>query len=125
MARKLRVQYPGAVYHVMSRGNRHERIFVDDQDQRKFLQTLGEACQKTGWQVHAYCLMNNHFHAVVETPEPNLVDGMKWLLGEPIPLEQLWGIFKGAAAATEVDPGRSAFGRDEDSLGQCRGTAGV
>ena len=81
MARKLRVQYPGAVYHVMSRGNRRERIFVDDQDRRKFLQTLSEACQKTGWQVHAYCLMNNHFHAVVETPEPNLVDGMKWLLG--------------------------------------------
>lgn len=81
MARKLRVQYPGAIYHVMSRGNRRERIFVDDQDRRRFLQTLGEACQKTDWQVHAYCLMNNHFHAVVETPEPNLVDGMKWLLG--------------------------------------------
>jgi REP element-mobilizing transposase RayT len=81
MARKLRVQYPGAIYHVMSRGNRRERIFLDDQDQRKFLQTLGEACQKTGWQVHAYCLMNNQFHAVVETPEPNLVDGMKWFLG--------------------------------------------
>jgi len=81
MARKLRVQYPGAIYHVMSRGNRRERIFVDDQDRRKFLQTLGEACEKTGWQVHAYCLMDNHFHAVVETPQPNLVDGMKWLLG--------------------------------------------
>jgi len=81
MARKLRVQYPGAVYHVMSRGNRRERIFVDDRDRRKFLQTLSEACQKTGWQEHAYCLMKNHFHAVVETPEPNLVDGMKWLLG--------------------------------------------
>ena len=54
MARKLRVQYPGAIYHVMSRGNRRERIFVDDQDRRKFLQTLSEACQKTGWQVHAY-----------------------------------------------------------------------
>jgi hypothetical protein len=53
MARKLRVQYPGAIYHVMSRGNRRERIFVGDQDRRRFLQTLGEACQKTGWQVHA------------------------------------------------------------------------
>src|SRR3954468_21450381 len=72
MARKLRVQYPGAVYHVMSRGNRRGRIFVDDEDRRKFLQTLSEACQKTGWEVHAYCLMNNHLHAVVETPDPNL-----------------------------------------------------
>ena len=81
MARKLRVQYPGAIYHVMSRGNRRERIFVDDQDRRKFLETLSEVCEKTGWQVHAYCLMKNHFHAVVETPEPNLVDGMKWFLG--------------------------------------------
>jgi putative transposase len=81
MARKLRVQYPGAIYHVMSRGNRRQRIFVDEQDRRKFLQTLGEVCQKTGWQVHAYCLMDNHFHAVVETRQPNLVDGMKWFLG--------------------------------------------
>ena len=72
MARKPRGQYPGAVYHVMSRGNRRERIFVDDQDRRKFLQTLNEVCQKTGWQVHAYCLMDNHFHAAVEAPEPNL-----------------------------------------------------
>ena len=81
MARKLRVQYPGAIYHVMNRGDRRERIFLDDLDRQKFLETLGEACQKTGWQVHAYCLMDNHFHAVVETPLPNLVDGMKWFLG--------------------------------------------
>jgi REP element-mobilizing transposase RayT len=45
------------------------------------LETLGQACEKTGWQVHAYCLMSNHFHLVVETPQPNLVAGMKWLLG--------------------------------------------
>ena len=45
------------------------------------LDTLGEACEKTGWQVHAYCLMSNHFHRVLETPEPYLVLGMKWLLG--------------------------------------------
>jgi hypothetical protein len=58
MARKLRVQHPGAIHHVMGRGNRRERILLDDQDRRKFLQTLGEACQKTGWQAHAYCFMN-------------------------------------------------------------------
>lgn len=81
MPRKLRVQYPGAIYHLMNRGDRREDIFQDDEDRRRFLQTLGDACQKTGWQVHAFCLMSNHFHLVVETPQPNLVAGMKWLLG--------------------------------------------
>jgi REP-associated tyrosine transposase len=81
MARKLRIQYPGAIYHVMNRGDRRDPIFADDQDREQFLSTLTEACQKTAWQVHAYCLMSNHFHLVVETPQPNLVTGMKWLLG--------------------------------------------
>ena len=81
MARKLRIQYPGAVYHVMNRGDRREPIFHDDADRQRFIETLGEACVKSGWQVHAYCLMPNHFHLVLETPEPNLVVGMKWLLG--------------------------------------------
>ena len=81
MARKLRLQYPGAVYHVMNRGDRREPIFRDDADRERFMETLGEACGKTGWQVHAYCLMRNHFHLVVETPQPNLVAGMKWFLG--------------------------------------------
>ena len=65
----------------MNRGDRRERIFVDDADRQRFVETLGEACAKTGWQVHAYVLMPNHFHVVVETPQPNLVAGMKWLLG--------------------------------------------
>lgn len=81
MARQLRVEYPGAIYHVMNRGDRREPIFQDDADRRRFVETLGEACAKTGWQVHAYVLMPNHFHLVVETPQPNLVAGMKWLLG--------------------------------------------
>jgi putative transposase len=81
MARKLRVEYPGAIYHVMSRGDRREAIFRDDQDQERFLNTLGEVCEKSGWEVHALCLMGNHFHLVVETPQGNLVTGMKWLLG--------------------------------------------
>ena len=81
MARKLRVQYPGAIYHVMNRGDRQEPIFKDDQDRRAFIQTLAQACARTGWKVHAWCLMPNHFHLVIETPEPNLVAGMKWLLG--------------------------------------------
>ena len=81
MARKLRVEYPGAIYHVMNRGDRREAIFLDDEDCKKFIATLGEACEKTGWQVHALCLMGNHFHLVVETPRGNLVAGMKWLSG--------------------------------------------
>ena len=81
MARKLRLEYPGAIYHVMNRGDRREPIFADDKDRQCFTQTLGEACAKTGWQVHALCLMPNHFHLVVETPAGNLVAGMKWLLG--------------------------------------------
>ena len=79
MPRKLRVQYPGAMYHVMSRGDRREDIFLDDVDRQDFLKTLAEACQKTDWQIHAYCLMRNHYHLVLETPDANLVDGMAWL----------------------------------------------
>jgi len=81
MARKLRLEYAGAVYHVMNRGDRREPIFKDDEDRQRFITTLGEACAKTGWQIHALCLMPNHFHLVVETPQANLVAGMKWLLG--------------------------------------------
>src|SRR5438445_2027120 len=79
MPRRLRVEYPGAMYHVMSRGDRREKIFLDDVDRHDFIKTLAEACQKTGWQVHAFCLMTNHYHVVLQTPEPNLVAGMAWL----------------------------------------------
>jgi REP element-mobilizing transposase RayT len=82
MPRKLRIEYPGAMYHVMSRGDRREKIFLDDVDRQDFIKTLAEACQKTNWQVHAYCLMPNHYHLVLETPEPNLVAGMAWLRRE-------------------------------------------
>src|SRR6058998_3160383 len=81
VARKLRVQYPGAIYHVLNRGDRREPIFKDDADRQRFLGTLGETCLKTGWQVHAYCLIANPFHLVVETPQANLVAGMKWFSG--------------------------------------------
>ena len=71
--RMLRVEYAGAIYHLMSRGDRREQIYYDDVDRQDFLKTLAEACQKTGFEVHAYCLMKNHFHLVVETPNANLV----------------------------------------------------
>jgi putative transposase len=81
MPRQVRREFAGAIYHVMNRGDRREAIFRDEQDRRLFLDTLTEACRKTEWQIHAYCLMRNHFHLVVETPQANLVVGMKWLLG--------------------------------------------
>src|ERR1700683_2325691 len=81
MARKLRVEYPGAIYHGMNRGDHRENIFLDDEDRACFLSTRAEPCRKTEWGVLAYCCMPHHFHLVVETPQGNLVAGMKWLLG--------------------------------------------
>lgn len=81
MPRQIRIEYPGAIYHVMSRGDRREAIVHGDEDRALWIKTLGEACAKCNWQVHAYCLMSNHFHLVVETPQANLVTGMKWFLG--------------------------------------------
>lgn len=79
MARSIRIEYCGAFYHVMARGNRRERIFFDDEDRRFFLEALGRACARTGWRVHGWVLMSNHYHLAIETPEANLVVGMQWL----------------------------------------------
>ena len=79
MPRKPRIEYKGAVYHVMSRGNRGEAIFRDDSDHETFLETLGQACGRAGWLIHAYVLMGNHYHLLLETPQANLVVGMRWL----------------------------------------------
>ena len=79
MPRSIRIEYPGALYHVMARGNRRERIYHDDDDRRFFLQALAQACEMTGWRVHAWVLMGNHYHLLIQTPEANLVSGMKWL----------------------------------------------
>jgi REP element-mobilizing transposase RayT len=79
MARSIRIQMAGGFYHVMARGNRREKIFADDEDRRFFLSTLSEACGMTGWRVHAWVLMGNHYHLFIETPEANLADGMQRL----------------------------------------------
>jgi len=79
MPRSLRLEFSGAFYHVMARGNRRETIFHDDDDRRFFLATLSDACAMTGWRVHAWVLMGNHYHLFIETPEANLVAGMSWL----------------------------------------------
>ena len=81
MLRKPRVEYEGAIYHVMCRGNRCESVFRDKRDSEMFLDTLGEACVRCGWRVHAFVLMGNHYHLLIETPEANLVAGMQWLQG--------------------------------------------
>lgn len=79
MPRKPRIEYAGAIYHVMSRGDRQEAVYRDSSDCEAFLETLGQACERTGWIVHCFALMGNHYHCLVETPEPNLAVGMKWL----------------------------------------------
>jgi len=81
MPRKARVEYEGALYHVMDRGNRLEAIFCDDRDREVFLKTLGEASERCGWRVHCYVLMGNHYHLLLETPEVNLSRGMRLLQG--------------------------------------------
>jgi REP element-mobilizing transposase RayT len=80
MPRAMRVEYPGAIDHVMDRGDRREDIFVNDADRQDFLDTLAEACQQTAGQVHAYCLMRNHFRLTLETPGANLAEGRRWFL---------------------------------------------
>jgi REP element-mobilizing transposase RayT len=81
MARPLRLEYPGALYHVISRGNERSTIFRDGRDHRTFLFTLGWVVEKVGWRVHSYCLLGNHYHLLVETPEANLSKGMHSLNG--------------------------------------------
>ena len=81
MARALRLEYPGAVYHVTSRGNEKRVIFLDDEDREQFLRLLADAVTRFGWILTAYTLMTNHFHLVIETPTPSLSRGMQWLNG--------------------------------------------
>ena len=71
MARKVRVEYAGAYYHVINRGNYRSFIFETEGTRKSFLKCLTEVCEATGWRVHAWCLMSNHYHLLIETPEPN------------------------------------------------------
>ena len=81
MARKLRLEYEGAVYHVISRGNYRADVFRSEKTKAAFLKCLGETSLKSGWLVHAWCVMSNHYHLCFTTPQPNLVEGMRWLQG--------------------------------------------
>ena len=79
MPRQLRLEYEGAAYHVMARGNRRESIFREDSDRLAWLDYLGQVCHRTAWRVYGWVLMGNHYHLLVETPGANLVSGMQWL----------------------------------------------
>ena len=76
MARPLRLEWPGALYHVTSRDDRREPIVEDDEDRAAWMAVLGQACGRSGWRVHAWCLMTNHYHLLLETPGGRLVAGV-------------------------------------------------
>jgi len=81
VARPLRVAFPGALYHLISRGNNRARVFRSDADYEAFLAILEQVVDRFGWVCHSYCLLGNHYHLLVETPHPNLPLGMRQLNG--------------------------------------------
>ena len=81
MARPLRIEFSGALYHITSRGNARQRIYSDDSDRANFLEYLSHCCQRHDWLCHSYCLMTNHYHLLIETNNSTLSRGMKYLNG--------------------------------------------
>ena len=115
MARALRVEYSGARYHIMCRGNQGKSIFITNEDAALFIRTLGEVCKRDGVIIHAWCLMSNHYHILMETPSGNLVDAMKWLQGTFTQRynarHQLCGhLFQGRYKAKIIDDVDSEYG---------------
>ena len=81
MARPLRIEFAGALYHVTSRGDGRDDIYLDDEDRELYIELLCEVCERFNWSLHSYCLMSNHYHLLVETPDGNLSKGMRHLNG--------------------------------------------
>jgi len=81
MTRPLRIEFAGALYHVTSRGNAQKDIYLNDEDRELCLGVLGEVCKRFNWVIHAYCLMSNHYHLLIETPDGNLSQGMRHFNG--------------------------------------------
>lgn len=77
MARPIRIEFAGALYHVTSRGDRQEDIYLDEKDRKNFLAILEQVHKRFNWVIHAYCLMDNHYHLLIETPDGNLSQGMR------------------------------------------------
>jgi len=116
MARALRVEYPGARYHVMCRGNQSRDIFQSQEDADLFIRCIGEMCLRNQTIVHAWCLMSNHYHLLLETPQGNLVDAMKWFQGTFTQRynarHKLWGhLFQGRYKAKVIDDEDGAYFR--------------
>lgn len=81
MSRPLRIEFAGALYHITSRGDRRDDIYLDDEDRKRFLEVFAEVCDRHRWACHAYCLMSNHYHLLVETRDATLAKGMRQLNG--------------------------------------------
>ncbi len=81
MARPLRIEFAGALYHLTARGNAQQDIYLNDDDRNDFLELIARACDRYHWQCHAYCLMSNHYHLLIETNQPTLSKGMKYING--------------------------------------------
>lgn len=84
MARSLRIEFPGALYHITSRGDGQERVYISQEDRNLFLNTLSEVCFRCTWICYAYCLMDNHYHLLIETPAGNLSKGMQSVQGQAL-----------------------------------------
>ena len=115
MARKPRIQYPGALYHVISRGNYRKDLFTIGKTGEQFEKALFEVCERCGWKLHAYVIMSNHYHLALETPKGNLVAGMRWLQGTfGNRFNKFTGehghVFQGRYKALLVEPGRPLLG---------------
>jgi putative transposase len=116
MPRKVRIEFEGARYHVMCRGDRREAVFHDNKDREGFLETLGEVCAKCGFLIYSYVLMGNHYHLLIETPKANLVAGMKWFQGTYTARfnarHRLRGhLFSGRYKAVVIDGEEPTYGR--------------
>jgi putative transposase len=79
MPRKHRIEYPGAIYHIISRGNYRKDLFTNDQTAEAFERSIFEVAERCGWKLYAYVIMSNHYHMAIKTPEPNMVEGIRWL----------------------------------------------
>lgn len=116
MARALRIEYPGARYHLMCRGNQSRDIFQGQEDADLFIRTLGEMCVRNQAVVHVWCLMSNHYHLLLETPQGNLADAMKWFQGTFTQRynarHKLWGhLFQGRYKAKVIDDADASYFR--------------
>ena len=110
MLRKLRLEFPGAIYHVINRGNYRLNVFEDDGSKTAFEKCLFEACEKSHWRLHAHVIMSNHFHLALETPEGNLTAGMQWMLSTFSTRfnrlrKEKGHVFQGRYKALSVEPG--------------------